>query len=139
MFKRAGLRTKHGFGRGKWVTLPAMNGLSIPVLLLTLAAVVPAHAANPPAAVVSLLTQAQDAQVRGEIELALRMAQAAIVADPAQTVSYVALGDIYAQQGQAEYARSYYELALQIDPQDAAALKRMAGLADTTKAAANTP
>jgi Tfp pilus assembly protein PilF len=116
-----------------------MKGLSIPVLLLTLAAMVPAHAANPPAAVVSLLTQAQDAQVRGETELALRMAQAAIVADPAQTVSYVALGDIYARQGHAEYARSYYEIALQIDPQDAAALKAMAGLADATKAAANTP
>jgi Tfp pilus assembly protein PilF len=67
------------------------------------------------------------------------MAQAAIVADPAQTVSYVALGDIYARQGHAEYARSYYEIALQIDPQDAAALKAMAGLADATKAAANTP
>jgi tetratricopeptide (TPR) repeat protein len=129
----------HGLGRQKWATLAPMKRLSIPLLLLTLAAMVPAYAANPPAAVVSLLTQAQDAQVRGETELALRMAQAAIVADPAQTVSYVALGDIYAQQGQAEYARSYYELALQIDPQDAAALKAMAAIAATTKAAANTP
>jgi Tfp pilus assembly protein PilF len=128
----------HGLGPGKWATLAAMKRLSIPVLLLTLAAMVSAHAATPPA-VVSLLTQAQDAQVRGETDLALRMAQAAIVADPAQTVSYVALGDIYAQQGQAEFARSYYDLALQIDPQDAAALKRIAGLADATKAAANTP
>jgi Tfp pilus assembly protein PilF len=113
-----------------------MKGLSIPVLLLTLAAVSPACAATPPA-VMALITQAQDAQVRGEHELALRMAQAAIVADPSQTVSYVALGDIYARQGQAEYARSYYELALQIDPQDAAALKGMAD--NPTKAASNTP
>jgi Tfp pilus assembly protein PilF len=115
-----------------------MKGLSIPILLLVLAAVVPARAAAPPA-VTALLTQAQDAQVKGEHELALRMAQAAIVADPSQTVSYVTLGDLYAQQGQQEYARSYYEAALQIDPQDAAALQRMAALTDPAKAASNTP
>jgi Tfp pilus assembly protein PilF len=115
-----------------------MKGLSIPILLLGLAAVGPACAATPPA-VTALITQAQDAQVRGEHELALRMAQAAIVADPSQPASYVALGDIYAQQGQKEYARSYYDLALEIDPQDAAALKAIAVLGDTTKAAAATP
>ena len=115
-----------------------MKGLSIPILLLGLAAVGPACAATPPA-VTALITQAQDAQVKGEHELALRLAQSAIVADPSQPASYVALGDIYARQGQAEYARSYYELALQIDPQDAGALKGMAASADTTKAASNTP
>jgi Tfp pilus assembly protein PilF len=115
-----------------------MKGLSIPILLLVLAAVVPAHAATPPA-VASLITQAQDAQVKGEHELALRLAQSAIVADPSQPAAYVALADIYARQGQAEYARSYYELALQIDPQDAAALRGMAATAEATKAAANTP
>ena len=114
-----------------------MKGLSIPILLLV-AAVGPACAATPPA-VVALITQAQDAQVKGEHELALRLAQSAIVADPSQPASYVALGDIYARQGQSEYARSYYELALQIDPQDAGALKGMAASADTTKAASNTP
>jgi Tfp pilus assembly protein PilF len=120
-----------------------MKGLSIPILLLGplfvgLAAAGPAYAAAP-AAVVALITQAQDAQVKGEHELALRMAQAAIVADPSQPAAYVALGDIYARQGQQDYARSYYESALQIDPQDAAALKAIAGLVDAPKAAANTP
>ena len=115
-----------------------MKGLSIPILLLSLAATAPVAAATPPA-VTALINQAQHAQVRGEHELALRMAQAAIVADPSQPASYVALGQIYAQQGQQDYARSYYELALQIDPQDAAALRAMAGLTDPAKAAAATP
>jgi Tfp pilus assembly protein PilF len=116
-----------------------MKGLSIPIILLGLSLAC-AHAATAPDPVASrLLTQAQDAQVRGEAELALRMAQAAIVADPARPQAYVALGDIYARQGHAEYARSYYDLALEIAPQDAAALKAVAGLTNPAKAAANTP
>ena len=114
-----------------------MKGLSIPILLLSLAATAPVAAATPPA-VTALINQAQHAQVRGEHELALRMAQAAIVADPSQPASYVALGQIYAQQGQQDYARSYYELALQIDRHDAArhlptvAPRRPANLAAAT-------
>ena len=55
----------------------------------------------------------------------MRLAQAAIVADPARTGSYVALGDIYAAAGQPDYARSYYDAALDIDPADAAAQKAL--------------
>ena len=112
----------------KWLSIPLFLGLSL----------VSAHAAPDPA-VTALLTQAQDAQIRGEGEKALRMAQAAIVADPAHTGSYVALGDIYARQGQSEYARSYYDLALSIDPQDAAALKAIAVLGTPAQAASNAP
>ena len=94
----------------------------------------PAKAASPvkvpeaPITVESLLTQAQAATGRGEIELALRMAQSAIVADPARPSSYVALGDIYAQAGQSDYARNFYDAALGIDPIDPAALKALAAL-----------
>ena len=116
-----------------------MKNLSIPILLLGLSLASAQAATAPDPAVTALLTQARDAQIRGEAEKALRMAQSAIVADPAHTASYVALGDIYAQQGQPEFARSYYDLALEIDPQDAAALKAIASLGAQTKAAANAP
>ena len=112
---------------------PFMKGLSIPILLLGLAVVGPACAATPPA-VAALITQAQDAQVKGEHELALRLAQSAIVADPSQPASYVALGDIYAVSGQPDYARNFYEAALEIDPQEPAAVKAIAML-DKTKPA----
>ena len=45
----------------------------------------------------TLLSQAHDAVGKGDTELAVRLAQSAIVADPARPASYVALGDIYAQ------------------------------------------
>ena len=61
-------------------------------------------------------------------ELAVRLAQAAIVQDPARTGSYVALGDVYASSGQADYARAYYNAALDIDPADAAARKALSDL-----------
>ena len=116
-----------------------MKGWSIPIILLgvSLASAQAATAPNP--AVTALLTQAREAQIRGEAEKALRLAQSAIVADPARTEAYVALGDLYARQGQPDYARSYYDLALQIDPQDAAALKAIASLGAQTKAAVNAP
>ena len=68
------------------------------------------------------------AATKGEKELALRLAQSAIVADPARPGSYVALGDLYARAGEDEYARSYYEAALGIDPANAAALGAMKAL-----------
>jgi tetratricopeptide (TPR) repeat protein len=116
-----------------------MKGFSIPIFLalLALAPMQAAAATNP--AVTALLTQSREAQVKGDTELALRMAQAAIVADPASTSAYVALGDLYARAGQSEYARSYYDAALQIDPQDAAALRAIAALATPAQAASNTP
>ena len=114
-----------------------MKFLSLPVFVAGLS-LGSAFAATDPA-VTALLTQAQDAQIRGEAEKALRLAQAAIVADPAYPASYVALGDLYARQGQPEYARSYYDLALAIDPQDASALKAIAALGAPAQAAANAP
>ena len=49
-------------------------------------------------------------------------------ADPARPSSYVALGDIYAQAGQPDYARSFYDEALGIDPAEPNALKAIATL-----------
>jgi tetratricopeptide (TPR) repeat protein len=77
---------------------------------------------------VTLIAQSRDAQSRGASELALRLAQSAIVADPARPSSYDALADVYAAQGQPDSARSYYGEALSIDPADSAALKAMAML-----------
>ncbi|MBN9589697.1 MAG: hypothetical protein BGN85_10080 [Alphaproteobacteria bacterium 64-11] len=91
----------------------------------------PAKAKSKPAAPVtveSLLAGSRTAATKGEKELALRLAQSAIVADPARPGSYVALGDLYARAGEDEYARSYYEAALGIDPANAAALGAMKAL-----------
>ena len=48
---------------------------------------------------------------KGDTELALRLAQSAIVADPARPSSYVALGDIYAELPASPItpARSFYD------------------------------
>lgn len=81
-----------------------------------------------PITVESLLSKAHDAVDKGDTELAVRLAQSAIVADPARTTSYVALGDIYAQAGQPDYARSFYDEALGIDPVEPNALKALAAL-----------
>jgi cytochrome c-type biogenesis protein CcmH/NrfG len=83
---------------------------------------------EPPVTVDSLLAQAHAAAGRGETELALRLAQSAIVADPARPASYVALGDIYAETGQADYARNFYDAALGIDPSEPDALKGLSAL-----------
>ena len=88
----------------------------------------PAAPVEQPVTVDGLLSQAHDAVGKGDTELAVRLAQSAIVADPTRTKSYVALGDIYAQTGQPEYARSFYDQALGIDPADAGALKALAAL-----------
>ena len=88
----------------------------------------PAKAPEPPVTVEALLTQAQDATTKGDIELALRMAQSAIVADPARPGSYVALGDIYAETGHADYARDFYDAALGIDPSEPNALRGLSAL-----------
>ena len=88
----------------------------------------PVKVPEPPVTVESLLTESLAATGRGEVDLALRLAQSAIVADPARTGSYVALGDIYAQAGQPDYARNFYDAALGIDPIDPAALKALAAL-----------
>jgi Tfp pilus assembly protein PilF len=111
-----------------------MTSRTIPLLAVLVLLAAPAAAApskpepEAPVTVESLLGQARAAIGKGETELAVRMAQSAIVADPARTHSYVVLGDIYAMAGQPDYARNFYDAALSIDPQDAAALRAINAL-----------
>lgn len=90
----------------------------------------------------SLLAKSRAAEQAGNRDAALRYAQAAIVADPTRPASYTALGDLYMQSSQSDFASFYYAEALQIDPQDAAAMRGLE-LADkamqTSTAAAATP
>ncbi len=115
-----------------------MKSPTIPLLLSGLLAATPALAAKPqkasrpaaeqPVTPEALLAQAHAAIGKGDTELALRLAQSAIVADPARPGSYVALGDLYAEAGQPDYARAYYDAALGIDPAEPGALKAKADL-----------
>ncbi len=88
----------------------------------------PAAAPVPALSAAELIGQAQAAQARGEKDLAVRLAQSAIVANPALPAAYNALGDLYAADGDADFARFYYRGALTIDPTDADATKAMAAL-----------
>ena len=108
-----------------------MTKPSIPALLAALLLTAPAWAAPAKTAaptVDTLLAQSRAAIGRGETELAVRLSQSAIVADPARPSSYVALGDVYALAGEADYARSFYESALAIEPTDAGAQKALSAL-----------
>lgn len=114
---------------------PPMTSRTIPLLAALLLATAPAFAAPAkpskpelPITVESLLAQAHAATAKGDTELALRLAQSAIVADPARPASYVALGDIYAVAGQPDYARNFYDAALGIDPAEPNALKALSAL-----------
>jgi Flp pilus assembly protein TadD len=118
--------------------VPAMTSRTIPALLAVLlplmssataAMAAPAKTVKEaPVTVESLLAGAQAATAKGDIDLAVRLAQSAIVADPARPTSYVALGNVYAQSGQGDYARSYYDAALDIDPVNPSALKAISAL-----------
>jgi Flp pilus assembly protein TadD len=118
-----------------------MKSPAIPVLLTALLAAPLPLAAKPkprpvaelPVTVESLLAQSHAAIARGDTDLAVRLAQSAIVADPRRTRPYIALGDIYAEMGQAEFARSFYDAALVIDPSEPAALKAIAALDNTSR------
>ena len=136
----------HGYTRPKWLKVWSMTRRAIPLLAALVVATAsafvfeagsaraaPKPAAKPakveaPVTVESLLAQAQAATAKGETELALRLAQSAIVADPARPTSYVALGDIYAEAGQPDYARNFYDQALGIDPAQPGALKGISAL-----------
>ena len=85
-------------------------------------------APEPPLTVEGLLAQSRDAVTKGDTDLAVRLAQAAIVQNPALASSYVALGNIYATAGQPEFARNFYDAALGIDPADAGAQKALSDL-----------
>jgi Tfp pilus assembly protein PilF len=114
--------------------VPAMIPRAIPLLAALVLAAAPAFAAPKPAkpaapvTVESLLTQAHAAVTKGDTELAVRLAQSAIVADPARPTSYVALADIYAEAGQPDYARNFYDAALGINPAEPSALKGLSAL-----------
>ena len=111
--------------------LAVLTLAAAPALAAPTKAPVPAKTAPKPAAPVtveSLLTQAHAAVTKGDTELALRLAQSAIVADPARPSSYAALGDIYAEAGQIDYARNFYDAALGIDPAEPSALKGLSAL-----------
>jgi tetratricopeptide (TPR) repeat protein len=88
----------------------------------------PAAAIAAPLTAKDLMAQARQAQTRGDYELAVRLAQSAIVADPDLPDTYDTLGDMYAAQDQPDAARSYYNEALSIDPTDNAALQAIASL-----------
>ena len=93
----------------------------------------PLPAKEPPAAAAlsadDLMRQAQAAGAKGDTDLAFRLAQAAIVADPAKPATYDLLADLYAGAGQGDYASFYYGEALDIDPSDPAAARGTAELA----------
>ncbi len=108
------------------------------VLLAAPAMAAPPHkqplpAKEPPIAAAlsadDLMRQAQAASAKGDTDLALRLAQAAIVADPAKPATYDLLADLYAGAGQGDYASFYYGEALGIDPSDPAATRGTAELA----------
>jgi Flp pilus assembly protein TadD len=114
-----------------------ISRLALPLLVLCLSAAPalavphPSLATAAPSAADSaadLMHQAEAAKAKGDMTLALRLAQAAIVADPARPQSYDLLGDFYAQQGESDFARFYYNEALGIDPGDGAAGRGIAQL-----------
>jgi len=128
----------HGYRASKWLMVRFMTSRTIPLLAALLLATAPALAAPAkapkpttpaqPITVESLLAQAHTAVGKGDTELAVRLAQSAIVADPARPTSYVALGDIYADAGQADYARNFYDAALGIEVAEPTALKALSAL-----------
>lgn len=75
-----------------------------------------------------LMRQAQGASAKGDKDLAFRLAQAAIVADPAKPATYDLLADLYAGEGDGDFARFYYSEAQGIDPSDAGAARGTAEL-----------
>jgi tetratricopeptide (TPR) repeat protein len=115
--------------------LLTLSPLSGPAAAATAAAKKPVKPTAKAAAMVdpqpdptTLIAQARDAESKGDTELALRLAQSAIVADPARASSYDALADIYAANNAPDSARSYYGEALAIDPTDVSAQKATAAL-----------
>ncbi len=101
-----------------------------------------AIAADPPAnapvqeapTAAALVVQADAAMAKGEVDNALMLGQAAIVVEPTNPVPYVALGNLYVKANQARYARGFYDKALELDPQDSAALAAISRLAPQDQA-----
>ena len=76
----------------------------------------------------SLLERADAALAKGQTDDALLLGQAAVVIAPTDPKPYVALGNLYIRANRAEFARGFYDKALDIDPQDSAALAAIAKL-----------
>ena len=111
----------------------ALAFLAVPAMAATRPTPVkptPVKAAPVPVAVSAddLMHQAQAASAKGDKDLALRLAQAAIVADPAKPATYDFLAELYAGGGDGDFARFYYGEALGIDPSDAGATRGTAEL-----------
>jgi cytochrome c-type biogenesis protein CcmH/NrfG len=94
--------------------------LAVVATVLASASAAPADTAD------SLIARSRTAERTGNTNAALRYAQSAIVADPARASSYVVLGDLYLHAAQTDSAGFYYAEALEIDPQNAEALRGMA-------------
>jgi tetratricopeptide (TPR) repeat protein len=73
-----------------------------------------------------LLDKSRAAERLGHHDEALGLAQSAIVADPARASTYTALGDLYLAQNQTDFARFYFNEALDIDPQERGAAQGIA-------------
>ena len=73
-----------------------------------------------------LLDKSRAAERLGHHDEALGLAQSAIVADPARASTYTALGDLYLAQNQTDFARFYFNEALDVDPQERGAAQGIA-------------
>jgi tetratricopeptide (TPR) repeat protein len=115
----------------RWTAIGAAAGVAL-ALVCVEAALASASEAD------SLLARSKAEEVAGHEQAAIRLAQAAIVSNPARTDSYTALADLYARAHDGESASFYYQEALDIDPQDSAAQRglMLAQNADKTRAAA---
>ena len=105
--------------------------LRLPVFIALALLALSSAAAARTESVDSLLARSHEAERSGKKSLAERLAQAAIVADPARAASYVALADLYRRDGHADFAAFYYAEALQLDPSNPEAKE---GLAATEQA-----
>ncbi len=80
-----------------------------------------------------LLEKSRAAERAGHHDEALGLAQSAIVADPARATTYTALGDLYMQKDQTDFARFYFNEALAIDPQERGAVEGIARAEEADK------
>jgi Flp pilus assembly protein TadD len=87
----------------------------------------------------SLLRDAEAASQRGDLIAAIQLYQSAIIFAPTNPVSYNALAQLHAANGQPELAEKYYGIVLDLDPANAPALKGLAllALANGDRAAAH--
>lgn len=114
---------------------PTCLALTLALLATPALAAVPYRIAKPAATsaasgdvAANLIRRAREAATKGNKELAIRLAQSAIVAAPAHTAPYDTLAALYATQGDTQFARFYYDEALSIDPTDSRATKALSAL-----------